>query len=110
MANLQFRYVRQSVTMISARDASASENISCVKVNRKRKRFDLLTLCPLLSNEGDGKVDVDSERNNLHDRLRCNRGGDDNKGKDHKKLCNLKKTLRFSKTFKIRSLQQRMSN
>ena len=35
------------------------------KVKRKSKRFDLLTLCPLLSNEGDGKVDVDSKRNNL---------------------------------------------
>ena len=46
------------------------------------ERFDLLTLCPLLSNEGDGKVDVDSKRNNLHDRPRYNGGGDDDKGKE----------------------------
>ena len=52
------------------------------KVKRKSKRFDLLTLCPLLSNEGDGKVDVDSKRNNLHDRPRYNGGGDDDTGKE----------------------------
>ena len=44
---------------------------SCKKYEQMKKkdslceRFDLLTLCPLFPNEGDGKVDVDSKRNNL---------------------------------------------